>query len=154
VSDPVDPEAGSELHLDVAGRLRSIDQRYTRGRRQLVGVLEEAARPLTAAELVSACPDLPQSTAYRNLAILTQAGVVHRLAGTDDFARYELAEALTGLHHHHLVCRRCGAVEDFAAPPGLEASVQSLVGKVGVESGFRADTHRLDLVGTCAACAD
>jgi len=141
------------LHPDVADRLRSIDQRYTRGRRQLVAVLAEAARPLTAAELVNACPDLPQSTAYRNLAILTQAGVVHRLAGTDDFARYELAEALTGRHHHHLVCRRCGAVEDFSAPPGLEASVRSLIGRVGAESGFQADTHRLDLVGTCAACA-
>jgi Fur family ferric uptake transcriptional regulator len=141
-----------DIHHVVAQRLGAIDQRYTRGRRQLVGVLAEADRPLTASELVASCPSLPQSTAYRNLAVLAQAGAVHRVAGTDEFLRYELDEMVTGRHHHHLVCRSCGAVEDFAAPSGLERSVSSLMGTVGTERGFRAETHRLDVVGTCAAC--
>lgn len=142
-----------DIHGLVARRLGEIEQRYTRGRRQLVEALAEADRPLTAAELVSSCPSLPQSTAYRNLAVLGQAGAVHRVAGTDEFVRYELDEMVTGRHHHHLVCRSCGAVEDFAAPPGLERSVSSLMGTVGTERGFRAETHRLDVVGTCAGCA-
>lgn len=114
--------------------------------------LAAADRPLTAAELVAACRSLPQSTAYRNLAVLGQAGAVHRVAGTDEFVRYELDETVTGRHHHHLVCRSCGSVEDFAAPPRLEQSVTSLMGKVGSERGFRAESHRLDVVGTCADC--
>jgi len=141
-----------DIHAVVARRLGEIDQRYTRGRRQLVDALAGADRPLTAGELVAACPALPQSTAYRNLAVLGQAGAVHRVAGTDEFVRYELDEMVTGRHHHHLVCRACGAVEDFAAPPRLERSVTSLMGTVGSERGFRAESHRLDVVGMCAAC--
>ena len=55
---------------------------------------------------------LAQSSAYRNLAVLERAGVVHRIVTTDEFARYELAEDLTE-HHHHLICRSCGSVADF-----------------------------------------
>lgn len=140
------------LHATVAPRMAAVGQRYTRGRRLLVEVLAVAPRPMTAAELVAACPALPQSTAYRNLAVLGQAGVVHRVVGSDDFVRYELAEAVTGRHHHHLVCRLCGAVEDFAAPPGLERSVDTLMSDVGRDRGFRAEAHRLDVLGTCATC--
>lgn len=142
-----------ELHQRVATLMAAIDQRYTRGRRQLVEVLADAVRPLTTAELVAACPSLPQSTAYRNLAVLGQAGAVHRVAGTDDFVRYELDEDVTGRHHHHLVCRSCGAVEDFAAPAALEQSVNRLMGRVGAGRGFRPESHRLDVVGICALCS-
>ncbi len=142
-----------ELHTTVAGRMTGIDQRYTRGRRLLVEVLAAAPRPLTAAELVAACRSIPQSTAYRNLAVLGQAGVVHRVVGADDFVRYELAEAVTGRHHHHLVCRLCGSVEDFAVPTVLERSVDTLMDEIGSDRGFRAEAHRLDVLGTCAACS-
>ena len=141
------------LHGVVAARMSAIGQRYTRGRRWLVEVLAGAPRPLTAAELVAESASIPQSTVYRNLAVLGQAGVVHRVVGTDEFVRYELSEAVTGLHHHHLVCRMCGAVEDFAAPSRLERSVGTLMAAVGAERGFRAETHRLDVVGTCVACS-
>lgn len=141
------------LHGEVAERMSAIDQRYTRGRRELVEVLAAAPRPLTAAELVAASASIPQSTVYRNLAVLGQAGVVHRVAGTDEFVRYELSEAVTGRHHHHLVCRRCGAVEDFAAPTGLERSVRTLMAAIGTDRGFRPEAHRLDVVGTCSTCS-
>lgn len=142
-----------ELHAGVATRLAAVDQRYTRGRRVLVEALQAADRPLTAAELVAACPALPQSTAYRNLAVLGQAGVVHRVAGTDEFVRYELDEQITGRHHHHLVCRSCGAVEDFAAPAQLERRMGALMSDIASERGFRAETHRLDVLGTCVECS-
>ena len=62
---------------------------------------------------------------YRNLVVLEQAGVVHRIVTNDEFARFELAEDLTGDHHHHLICSSCGAVEDVPASAGLEQSLQS-----------------------------
>lgn len=141
-----------DLHGTVTARLRRIDQRYTTGRRELVEALASAPRPVTAAELVSSGPTLSQSTTYRNLAVLEHAGVVHRLVGSDEFARFELAEELTG-HHHHLVCVSCGAVEDFSAPPRFERSVESVMGAVTLATGFRPESHRLDLLGTCATCA-
>jgi Fe2+ or Zn2+ uptake regulation protein len=139
------------LHETVFARLRAAGQRYTRNRRSLVEVLESADRPLTIAETLERRP-LPQSSAYRNLAILEQANVVHRVTGTDEFARYELAEELTDHHHHHLICTACGAVSDFTLPSSLEHSLEATMGQIAGHTGFRSDRHRLDFIGTCHDC--
>jgi Fur family transcriptional regulator, ferric uptake regulator len=142
-----------ELHAGVSARLRRVGQRYTSGRRKLIEALARSDRPVTTAELVSAEIELPQSTTYRNLAVLEQAGVVHRVIGSDEYARFELTEELTGRHHHHLVCIRCGAVEDFEAPVRVEKGLADAIGRYTSETGFRAESHRLDLLGTCESCA-
>lgn len=141
-----------DLHPAIAARLDGDGQRYTSGRRALVEVLVGAGRPLTAAEVVAEA-DLSQSSAYRNLAVLEGAGVVHRISGTDEFARFELAEDLTDHHHHHLVCTECGAISDFTVPDDLEEAVDALAASVAGSAGFTVDRHRLDLFGRCAACA-
>ena len=139
-----------ELHEIVAGRLRGAGQRYTPGRRAIIERLRTAGQPLTIPDVLEGC-DLPQSSAYRNLAVLEQAGAVHRIVTSADFARYELAEDLTE-HHHHLICSTCGRVEDFTAPPSLERSLHKAVAEVEGATGFAAAHHRLDLVGTCRSC--
>ena len=140
-----------ELHETVIARLADVGQRYTPGRRVLVDRLAAAAQPITIPELLDAPPRLPQSSAYRNLDVLEQAGVVHRITG-GDFARFELAEDLTE-HHHHLICSSCGSVEDFTAPPGLERTLGRTVTEIETSRGFTAERHRLDLIGVCAACS-
>lgn len=141
-----------DLHALVAGRLRRVDQRYTSGRRALVDVLVGVDHPVTAAELVDIGDRLPQSTAYRNLAVLEQAGVVRRVLGSDEYARFELAEEITGRHHHHLVCTTCGAVEDFEPPQQVEQTLADAIAGLASTTGFQAQTHRLDLLGTCTDC--
>jgi Fe2+ or Zn2+ uptake regulation protein len=75
------------------------------------------------------------------------------LASADrPLTRYELADDLTG-HHHHLVCASCGRVEDLPATPAIERSVAAAVADAARTSGFRTHQHRLDLVGVCARCA-
>ncbi|MBW8825187.1 MAG: transcriptional repressor [Acidobacteria bacterium] len=142
----------ADLHDTITQRLRAVGQRYTPGRRQLVDRLASAPRPVTIAELLDGGARVPQSSAYRNLAVLEQAGVVHRIVTSDDFARFELAEDLTE-HHHHLICAVCGGVEDFTAPPGLERTLLRVAGEVAGAAGFTTPTHRLDLIGTCPSCA-
>jgi Fe2+ or Zn2+ uptake regulation protein len=142
----------AELHDTIAARLIGDGQRYTDGRRALVEGLLAAAQPLTIPELLEATPRMAQSSAYRNLAVLEQAGVVHRITASGDFARFELAEDLTE-HHHHLICSSCGAVEDFTAPAGLERTLGKALAEIEAAHGFAADRHRLDLIGRCADCA-
>lgn len=143
---------GDDLESLVAARLRRVGQRFTPGRRILVDALVHADRPLTTPELVASEERLPPSTTYRNLALLEQAGVVHRVLGSDEYARFELAEEFTGHHHHHLVCVSCGAVEDFEAPRRVERSLADVIGELTSGTGFRAEAHRLDLLGTSANC--
>jgi Fe2+ or Zn2+ uptake regulation protein len=104
--------------------------------------------------MAAAGPRLPQSTTYRNLSVLEQAGVARRVLGNDEYSRFELSEELTGRHHHHLVCLSCGVVEDFEAPSPVEQSLAEAMSKLPISTGFRPETHRLDLIGTCATCAE
>jgi Fe2+ or Zn2+ uptake regulation protein len=137
----------------IAARLRRIGQRVTGNREAIVDILREAARPLTLPEILATRGGLAQSSAYRNLVILEQAGIVHRIVTNDEHARFELTEDFTGDHHHHLVCSECGAVEDVPANAGLEASLHDAVAEIDRATGWSTQHHRIDLVGRCRACA-
>ena len=113
-----------DLHATAASRLRDDGQRYTTQRRALVDLLEAVDQPLTIPQLLERQPGLAQSSAYRNLAVLERAGVVHRIVTSDEFARYELAEDLTH-HHHHLICSSCGDVTDFEVSATVEQRARS-----------------------------
>jgi Fe2+ or Zn2+ uptake regulation protein len=149
------PAASTDgLQDAVSTRLRRVNQRVTANRRAIVEALSNAARPMTIPELLESPGGrgLAQSSVYRNLAVLEQAGVVRRIVTTADFARFELAEDLTG-HHHHLICSACGSVEDFTAPDPLERTMSAMMQEVSTATGFAAEHHRIDLVGRCRACA-
>ena len=141
----------ADLHTTVAQRLSSAGLRYTRSRRQVVEVLSTADRPLTIPDILERSDGLAQSSAYRNLTELIDTGVVHRIVAGDEYSHFELAEDLTH-HHHHLVCTRCGRVEDFVASDELEQRLHGALDDAAHTSGFTIEHHRLDLVGTCADC--
>jgi Fur family transcriptional regulator, ferric uptake regulator len=144
---PVAPD----LHSTVSDRLRRVGQRFTAQREALVGVLERARTPLSTAEIVERRTG-PQSSVYRNLSVLEQAGVVRRVVTEGEFARFELAEDLTE-HHHHLICSTCGTVQDVTIPTDLETTMDRTVDRLAKRSGFAQVRHRLDLIGTCRTCA-
>ena len=72
----------------MASRLRHLGQRFTAGRRALVEALTKADRPVTIEEILRVEPHLPLSSTYRNLAILQQAGVVHRVSTDHETGQY------------------------------------------------------------------
>jgi Fur family transcriptional regulator, ferric uptake regulator len=142
----------SDVHATVAHQLRRSRQRYTLGRRQLVDLLIDAARPVTIPDLIDLGARQSQSSLYRNLAILEQCGAVRRLMSTDDVARYELAEELSE-HHHHLVCSVCGDIEDVTLPEAVEQTLHDAARDASRSRDFEVETHRFELVGTCGTCA-
>lgn len=141
----------NELDDEVTALLRKADHRYTSGRRRLIAALKTSEGPLTITQIVAADGTLPQSTVYRNLTVLEEVGAVTRIVTSDEFSRYELAEHLTE-HHHHLICSSCGDVADFALDPSTETALTTALQRAADNAGFDTDTHRLDLIGTCADC--
>jgi Fur family transcriptional regulator, ferric uptake regulator len=139
------------LHETATRRLRGVQQRYTRGRQTLVDILAAAKRPLSIPDILAIDASVPQSSVYRNLTALELAGVVRKVQGADEFSRFELAEDLTG-HHHHLVCTSCGTVDDYTVPSRVERTMAQAIDEIASETGFRAEFHRLDLLGTCSRC--
>jgi Fur family ferric uptake transcriptional regulator len=150
--DPYTGRVKSDLHVEVAARLKHAGQRYTSKRRTLVEILDRESQPMSIPDILRRRRGLAQSSVYRNLTVLERAHVARRVITGEDHSHFELAEDLTE-HHHHLVCSTCGAVEDVTIPPGLERSVERTLDDVAADTGFTAVSHRIDLIGTCRNCA-
>ncbi|MGI9621706.1 MAG: Fur family transcriptional regulator [Acidimicrobiales bacterium] len=151
-NDPNDRlDAADDIHNRVRAGLAREDQRYTTSRRQLVALLVRAERPVTLPELLDMDPELPQSSAYRNLEVLERTGLVRRISAGADHAHYELAEPLVG-HHHHLICLGCGKVLDIRLDDAFEASIDKELERVGRLADFTPSHHNVDLYGNCSDC--
>jgi Fur family transcriptional regulator, ferric uptake regulator len=140
-----------DLHGVVEDRLRQVDQRYTAGRRAVIGLLVSAGHPVSIGDIAERLPGVPRSSAYRHLTDLEAAGIVRRVTANDEFTRFELAEDLTG-HHHHLLCLNCGKVTDVTLPASLEHDITTAIGQLAGAMNFQAHSHRLDVLGLCADC--
>ena len=145
-----------DLIVEVKRRLAEADQRLTPVRLQMLRIFVRSDRPLAVNEVVEASEGtLPTSSVYRNLGVLTAAGVVSRCNFDEGFVRYELDQTLTS-HHHHLVCSSCRRVVDVAddelaeVEDALDAAARTLRRR----HGFVVRTHAVDLIGECADCAE
>lgn len=143
--------ATSELERAINDRLAEHDLRYTTGRRAIVDGLKSADGPITLPELLDGAPDLAQSSAYRNLSLLEDAGVVRRLVHGGEHAHFELAESLTE-HHHHLICESCGLVRDITLDAKLERTLDNSFDRLAAAEGFTSTHHTVDVYGICGDC--
>ena len=84
------------------------------------------------------------ATVYRALADLETEGEADSLQQDGE----SLYRACTpGTHHHHLICRNCGATVEIAAD-AVEAWAQD----VAAQHGFTQPRHVVDVFGYCPAC--
>lgn len=143
--------ADVDVDDEVTRLLRRANQRYTTVRQKVVAALTSASGPMTITQILETDSSLSQSSVYRNLTILEQVGAVSRIVTRDDFARYELAEQITG-HHHHLICSECGDVTDFSLSPAAESALDTELDKAASAVNFSVNDHRLDLIGICNSC--
>ncbi|SDH34714.1 Fur family transcriptional regulator [Pseudonocardia oroxyli] len=85
------------------------------------------------------------TTVYRTLQNLADGGEVDVLRSAGGEAVYRRCESAE--HHHHLVCRRCGAAEEIDAP-----AVEQWAGEMAERHGFTEITHTVEIFGVCRAC--
>jgi len=140
-----------EVDQLITSQLRTVGQRYTSSRRRLVSILLHSSKPVTISQILETDENLAQSSVYRNLGVLEEAGAVIRIATNDDYAHYELAEQILD-HHHHLICSPCGEILDFHLSDSIEKALEISLQKVADQYNYVIDSHRLDLIGTCTSC--
>jgi Fur family ferric uptake transcriptional regulator len=85
---------------------------------------------------------------YDVLNTLTARGVVRRIKPTGSVARYELR---VGDNHHHVVCRRCGAVTDVDCAVGPAPCLEPQDVRAHAP-GFVLDEAEVTYWGTCDRC--
>ena len=71
---------GIDINKLAAFQLQTINQRYTKMRKSLMSILYETHKPLTIPEILESNPTFAQSSVYRNLSALEEAGLVIRLS--------------------------------------------------------------------------
>lgn len=140
----------AELHEAVRRRLAEHHIRYTTGRQSVVTALVRLDGPESAADLHRRM-NVPLSSLYRSLTVLDETGVLEKHHDADGLARFELAEWLTG-HHHHLVCVDCGTVEDVELDPAAEELLERLAVQAARASGYHQTGHNLEVEGLCQSC--
>jgi Fur family ferric uptake transcriptional regulator len=119
--------------------------RVTRQRRAVLEALRRAHGPVSAKDLHARLDrGVGLATVYRALQGLVDSGRV-------DVFRRQSGEALFRLcnpvHHHHLVCQRCGQVVEIDT-----CEVELWASRVAHRHGFTISGHQADVFGVCAAC--
>lgn len=85
-------------------------------------------------------------TVYRTLKLLRQAGLASERRFGDAYARFDPQPS--DWSHHHLICTRCGQVQEFQ-----ETTLQGLRRTVARRTGFTVLDQKLELYGLCRRCA-
>jgi Fur family ferric uptake transcriptional regulator len=131
-----------------ADNLRTSGLKATLPRMRVLDVFKRSdIRHLSAEdvyrELVSGGVDIGLATVYRVLMQFEQAGLLSRSNFDTGKAVFELRQSS---HHDHLVCVRCGRVEEFH-----DAEIEDRQRAVAEGMGFRLREHALTLYGLCSA---
>jgi Fe2+ or Zn2+ uptake regulation protein len=131
-----------------ADALRSRGYRVTPQRLAVHETLRDLDRHATADAVLEAVsgrlPNVSLPTVYSALDALEEAGLVRRVAAGRGPALYDAR----AVEHHHLVCRRCGAVEDLDATVELDGVLAK-----AARHGFAPDDAEVVVRGLCERCA-
>ena len=90
-------------------------------------------------------PGIGQTTVYRTLKLLCDAGMAMEIHFSDGITRYEVARPDS--HHDHLVCLQCGKIVEICDP-----RIETLQREMAEKYGFRLRGHVHNLYGLCEMC--
>jgi Fur family ferric uptake transcriptional regulator len=134
---------------DIAGKLSEMGYRLTPQRLMILSAIENSDHHISAedihAQIIARYPNVNISTVYRTLELLEKLGLVTKTDLGEGRVRYHSSEKG---HHHHLVCRECGAIVDLD-----ESLLASLKNALLKEYGFVADLKHLAILGRCVKCS-
>jgi Fur family transcriptional regulator, ferric uptake regulator len=135
-------DAALEAAFDRAGH------QLTQPRRIVADLATSQVGHFTALDLVTEARQrrlgVGRATVFRALELFTELGLVERLDLPNGEHAYVVCEPV---HHHHVVCERCGRDTEIEA-----CGIDDLAAQVEAQTGYVVDIHRLELFGLCQTC--
>jgi Fur family ferric uptake transcriptional regulator len=129
--------------------LSEIGAKSSRQRNAIMEAFAAAKKHLTIDELFEDVklrrPNIGYTTVWRTLKLLESCGQAVARKFHDGFTRYEFAGTKT--HHDHLICVKCGKVEEFANP-----KIEEIQKKIAHSHKFKMTAHKMELYGYCKKC--
>lgn len=127
-----------------AATLARLGCRMTPPRLAVLDAIMASPALFTIEDICAASGRVGRATVFRTMRLLQDAGVVCRVPLEDGSVRYQFSG---GDHHHHLICRICGAISEFA-----DADLDTRIHEDAEAKGFALDAHSLELYGRCRNC--
>ena len=129
--------------------LRNAGLKVTLPRVKIMQILEATdSRHMSAEDVYKALRDADEdvglATVYRVLTQFETAGLVmrHHFEGG-----HSVFEMMTEDHHDHIVCTKCGKVEEF-----YDEVIEAQQKKQAEKKGYTISDHSLYIYGLCAGC--
>lgn len=137
--------------IPIAGPLQDHGVRVTRQRKLLFELIDASAEHLNAEALYRLAKrrdaKINRVTVYRTLKLLKQEGLVDELDLLHHQGDQHYYETRLKREHAHVVCLRCGRVEEFFGEP-----LKRLKQQIESHFGFRILVARTEVGGYCAHC--
>src|SRR5882672_3109685 len=86
-----------------------------------------------------------QTTVYRTLKLLTEAGLAREVRFGDGRTHYE--HNYKHEHHDHMICSECGKIIEF-----YSAELEAIQDAMAAKHRFEVTQHLLRIIGVCADC--
>jgi Fur family ferric uptake transcriptional regulator len=132
-----------------SNELRAAGLKATLPRRKILEVMEsQGARHMSAEDiyrsLLASGEDVGLATVYRVLTQFESAGLVSKHNFEGGHSVYELNQ---GEHHDHILCVKCGKVEEF-----VDEVIEQRQQDIATRAGYTMTDHCLYIYGICADC--
>lgn len=135
----------------IQGSLKERGIRLTRQRQILLDLIDKSGKHLDAETLFQLAreqdPKLNRVTVYRTLKMLKQGGLVDELDLMHLGGDQHYYETRMKQEHAHVICLRCGKVEEFFGEPLMRLRRQ-----VEQNMGFHVLIARTEIGGYCVNC--
>ena len=130
--------------------LRNAGLKVTLPRVRILQILEQSDPHHMSAEdvyktLLDSGEDVGLATVYRVLTQFEEASLVKRHNFEGGHSVFELEH---GEHHDHMVCVKCGRVDEFIDP-----AIEKRQAIVAQQAGFKMTDPNLTIYGICKRCA-
>lgn len=129
--------------------LKKAGLKITLPRRKILEIMEKAKEHHMSAEdiyrvLLESGEEIGLATVYRVLTQFEEAGLIvrHHFEGGQSVFELDL-----GAHHDHLVCVKCGRVEEF-----VDEMIENRQEEIAKQAGYTITDHSLNIYGICPAC--
>lgn len=139
----------SEEQASRRDEIKSVGLKVTLPRMKILDLLETSSRVHMSAEdvyrkLLDMGEDIGLATVYRVLTQFEGAGLVKRHHFDTGHSVFELER---GDHHDHLLCIKCGQVEEF-----VDEMIEKHQKSIAKQRGFAITDHSLVIYGICSNC--
>ncbi|MEG2893676.1 MAG: Fur family transcriptional regulator [Clostridium sp.] len=144
----------SDEYNKLKEQMRLQGYKLTPQRRAVLDVIiENEGKHLSTEEVYDIvkieCPEIGLATVYRTLQLLEKIGVICKLNFDDGCNRYELVHESETHQHHHLICKKCGSVEEVE-----DILLDSLEEQVETKYSFTITNHEVKFYGLCSQCSN